>query len=284
MELKNILQCSFADSESAYNFFITFKEAGKKGKGAGIQSDCFSQAVHSLTSGRFKKGEIHELWLTLASKNGLDLHAFRAHFDTMVYTGKSQIKTVKALAGGAINSSNAPLRGASSTKAGRTTVQTVTSSSEAWEADVVEKLRQIVKSSSMSLRQIFNGMDADGNGFITQVEFRNAIRQLGLGLTSREIDQLLAAIDSNADGKIDWTEFASKFKSSELEERMADRARARMGQLKELMILHMTSPNDAFRFVSKISSFFSKFIAVGYIFEIRTLLLCFSMMWRETIG
>jgi hypothetical protein len=29
---------------------------------------------------------------------------------------------------------------------------------------------------------------------------------------------------------------------------MADRAKSRMGQLKELMILHMTSPNDAFRF------------------------------------
>jgi hypothetical protein len=32
---------------------------------------------------------------------------------------------------------------------------------------------------------------------------------------------------------------------------MADRAKSRMGQLKELMILHMTSPNDAFRFYDK---------------------------------
>jgi Ca2+-binding EF-hand superfamily protein len=80
------------------------------------------------------------------------------------------------------------MRGASTAKAGRTTIQTATSSSENWEHDVLEKLKQIIKSSSMNLRQIFNQMDCDGNGFITQVEFRNAVRQLGLGLTSREID------------------------------------------------------------------------------------------------
>jgi Ca2+-binding EF-hand superfamily protein len=189
VELKNILQTSFADSESAFNFFLTFNEAGKKAKNS-VPQDAFNQAVKSLTSGRFKPKEIAELWQSLISgkSNGLDVHAFRSHFDSLAYTGKAQIKTIKALAGSSINSSNAPMRGASSAKAGRTTIQTATSSSENWEHNVMEKLKQIIKSSSMNLRQIFNSMDVDGNGFITQVEFRNAVRQLGLGLTSREID------------------------------------------------------------------------------------------------
>jgi hypothetical protein len=59
----------------------------------------------------------------------------------------------------------------------------------------------------------------------------------------------MAKIDTNSDGKIDWKEFTSKFKTSELDERLKERARDKMGRLKELMILHMTSPNDAFRFV-----------------------------------
>ena len=56
-------------------------------------------------------------------------------------------------------------------------------------------------------------------------------------------------IDTNNDGKIDWQEFCAKFKVHELDERLKVRSKDKMGRLKELMILHMTSPNDAFRYV-----------------------------------
>jgi hypothetical protein len=69
-------------------------------------------------------------------------------------------------------------------------------------------------------------------------------------LTSREIDKLMARIDMNNDNKIDWKEFISKFKNSDLDDRLKERAKDKMARFKELMILHMTSPNDAFRFVT----------------------------------
>lgn len=59
----------------------------------------------------------------------------------------------------------------------------------------------------------------------------------------------MARIDTNNDGKIDWREFMAKFKTTDLDERLKERAKDKMARLKELMILHMTSPNDAFRFV-----------------------------------
>jgi len=68
-------------------------------------------------------------------------------------------------------------------------------------------------------------------------------------LSSREIDKILTRVDTNADGKIDYREFSAKFKTTELDERLKERARDKMARLKELMILHMTSPIDAFRFV-----------------------------------
>ena len=68
-------------------------------------------------------------------------------------------------------------------------------------------------------------------------------------MSSREIDKILTRVDTNADGKIDYKEFCGKFKTTELDERMKDRARDKMARLKELMILHMVSPIDAFRFV-----------------------------------
>lgn len=61
-------------------------------------------------------------------------------------------------------------------------------------------------------------------------------------------------VDTNGDGKIDWKEFMSKFKTNNLDERLKERAKDRMARLKELMIMHMTSPIDAFRFVTNFHS------------------------------
>ena len=112
------------------------------------------------------------------------------------------------------NSTNAATRKVSAAKGHRTTIQTSTSSSSTWDKDIIEKLRALIRSSSQSLQHIFNDMDEDGNGFVSQTEFRNAIRKLGLGLSSREIDQLLTKIDTNADGKISYPEFAAHFEQA----------------------------------------------------------------------
>lgn len=60
----------------------------------------------------------------------------------------------------------------------------------------------------------------------------------------------MARVDANSDGKIDWKEFSSKFVEGDLENRLQKRANERLARLKELMILHMTGANDAFRLVS----------------------------------
>jgi len=59
-------------------------------------------------------------------------------------------------------------------------------------------------------------MDANSNGVISLMEFRNGIRKLGLGMTSLEIDDLLACLDTNGDGKIDYKEFMSYMGISKL--------------------------------------------------------------------
>ena len=151
-----------------------------------------------------------------------------------------------------------------STQKGRTTIKTVTASSSQWESNVLERLRVMIAASTKSLQEIFNEFDEDGNGYVTLVEFRNAIRRLGLGITSKELDSLMHQIDRNGDGKIDWLEFSAKFKDNSFDSRMAARAANRMAKLKELMNLHMTSANDAFRFVSSTiivtnSAVFTKF-------------------------
>jgi Ca2+-binding EF-hand superfamily protein len=70
----------------------------------------------------------------------------------------------------------------------RTTITTSTSASDQWESNVIEKMRGIMNTSSRPLQDIFNEFDVDGNGVVTSLEFRNAIRKLNLGLSSKDID------------------------------------------------------------------------------------------------
>ncbi len=42
----------------------------------------------------------------------------------------------------------------------------------------------------------------------------------------------------------------AKFKTKKVDERLMERAKDKMARLKEMMMLHMTSPNDAFKFVT----------------------------------
>lgn len=170
----------------------------------------------------------------------------------MPYRGTSSVKSCRPSTGVA-RSQTASSIGSKNTIQTRATIQTTTSSSSQWRKDVMERLRVIIQTSPKSLDEIFKDFDEDGNGYISQVEFRNAIRKLGLGLSSRDIDALLVRFDTNQDGKIDYTEFMAKFKDTSYDARMQIRAQNRMAALKELMTLHMSSFNDAFRFVSGLS-------------------------------
>ena len=63
IELKNAIQVSFSDCESAFAFFLTFKRQGDQSKT--ISHSDFEKAVDSLTAGRFKKEEAERLWRKL---------------------------------------------------------------------------------------------------------------------------------------------------------------------------------------------------------------------------
>lgn len=111
---------------------------------------------------------------------------------------------------------------------------------------------------------MFKIFDRDGSGYVTNLEFQNAIRNLGLGVTNKEIEELMKAIDKKdlsnhtrydyirGDGKINMKEFInSMLIMPDNERRMAQRASKKLLQLKEMMILHMTSATDAFNKFNK---------------------------------
>jgi Ca2+-binding EF-hand superfamily protein len=113
--------------------------------------------------------------------------------------------------------------------------------------DPLRRLQSLIKASPHNVKDIFAEMDTDSNGKISSVEFRNAIRRLQLGLTSREIDELLRRIDTNNDGQIDFAEFCNKFDFT-LEAKQGDAVlHKRLAQYAKLINSVMLSPKDAFK-------------------------------------
>ena len=78
----------------------------------------------------------------------------------------------------------------------------------------MEKLKIIIKASPLNIKEMFSQMDTDKSGKLTAQEFRNGIRKLGIGLKSREIDQIILRVDTNQDGLINYKEFIAKFSDS----------------------------------------------------------------------
>jgi Ca2+-binding EF-hand superfamily protein len=58
------------------------------------------------------------------------------------------------------------------------------------------------------LRDAFNAMDKDGNGYIEKRELKNLLLALGESPTDKDVDDMFKAADVNGDGQISFEEFA----------------------------------------------------------------------------
>ena len=68
-----------------------------------------------------------------------------------------------------------------------------------------------MKTSHKSLEEVFRLLDTDDHGVVTNLEFKEAIRKLNIGLTSKDIDCLINYIEPDANQRINWKNFIKKF-------------------------------------------------------------------------
>mmetsp|Transcript_41778 Transcript_41778/g.87688 ORF Transcript_41778/g.87688 Transcript_41778/m.87688 type:complete len:516 (-) Transcript_41778:72-1619(-) len=66
------------------------------------------------------------------------------------------------------------------------------------------------------LRETFNLYDSDGSGEISREELKTMMAQLGYDLTIRQLDEMIAEVDENNNGEIDFQEFVTLFKGVEV--------------------------------------------------------------------
>ncbi len=61
------------------------------------------------------------------------------------------------------------------------------------------------------LRRIFNHFDSDGSGSIDCDELRSAVMALGIKVTLSSSKKILAQIDTDKNGTVEWDEFYAFF-------------------------------------------------------------------------
>lgn len=73
--------------------------------------------------------------------------------------------------------------------------------------EIIDKMKRLVKSSNRDITQVFANYDEFDTGFITNLEFRNVMRKLNIGLSTADIDAVLNITESVNGAKINWKEF-----------------------------------------------------------------------------
>lgn len=54
------------------------------------------------------------------------------------------------------------------------------------------------------IREAFEVIDHDGDGFITITELRHVVTDLGLNLTDEEMDEMISEADPSGDGRVSY--------------------------------------------------------------------------------
>jgi len=76
---------------------------------------------------------------------------------------------------------------------------------------IVEKVSNLLYQNRIQIEHAFRSLDVEGNGFVTREGFLARMKRISsvfeTPLTTIEIEELANALDTNADGKIDYKEF-----------------------------------------------------------------------------
>eukprot|EP01050_Picozoa_sp_SAG11_P025106 SAG11_NODE_5560_length_1525_cov_2.044881_2_plen_281_part_01 len=73
--------------------------------------------------------------------------------------------------------------------------------------DAIRLMKDKFRSYGASLRDAFNAFDDSGDGLISTAEFRRGLDSLRMGLTLREVEDLIRHFDTDGDGRISFREF-----------------------------------------------------------------------------
>ena len=116
----------------------------------------------------------------------------------------------------------------------------------------IEKLSEKYTLNKKDLKKAFMRFDHDGNGLLDLTELGEAVRVFISGVTEQQVENLMAAYDTNGDGKISYEELLHNLTSRDAtkEEKMTPRSNMARMKKYEDKILHSKETRDTYTNVS----------------------------------
>lgn len=112
---------------------------------------------------------------------------------------------------------------------------------------LLDRIRRYLRNSNKNIVQMFREYDPDDTGRITNLEFRQVIRSLNMGLTLQDIDILSALLEMDQNSMVNWRDFAKRLEFRQADNKILDRAAIHLQRVNDHIYHYLLSPKDAFR-------------------------------------
>ncbi|KAK6945140.1 EF-hand domain [Dillenia turbinata] len=80
------------------------------------------------------------------------------------------------------------------------------------------------------LKRVFATFDKNGDGFITKQELRESLKNIGIFMKEKDVEEMVEKMDSNGDGLIELGEFRKVFESAKSQESKSEREGGERGE------------------------------------------------------
>nr|QBH22546.1 EF hand family protein [Philasterides dicentrarchi] len=239
-EVQEMVQKNFENEQKAYKFFC------QQNKNQIISFKSFKLAINFLFPRRFIESDILDMWILLSE-----------HSQTVDYSRFLEIfyKQKQGYYETYADMTQRPLESMGNMSVDGKSLREVTEMGAITEIPpfskehLLDRIRRFLRSCNQDPKVQFEEADQDNSGWLTNLEFKNAMKKLNFALTNSETDILINLC--GADGKIQWRNFLYLIKLRETDQRIVDRAKVRLQHISEMVYTYMLSPKDAFRMFDK---------------------------------
>ena len=232
-EFVDAIRTNFANLRAAFDYFLSFQDSKHLQT---VSYQTFQKAVQRLIPKRFNPEEVSEIWSKLTPGAELTFENFNSALASIKFLSEFS-RTSASWA--SFRTPTAPSNLSKTTNTRFSGLLT--------ENSPMKKFVGLLQASSRSLEDVFKENDPGRTGIVSAAEFRQVLRSLCIGLTSRDIDRLVKEMDIQKNGEIEWREVIRRCQASEAEHRIRQVAQQRLARLRTNMFTYLLSPSDAFK-------------------------------------